>query len=114
MTMQVRRSMTEPMSSWSGDSRETRPSVSDKDNEIPRFQTKRTSNRTTIRGGREVSELTVKYSRHGEGAFPEAPAPAYQPEAGGRVHPGGKYAMRPIGNDGRIHRSESISEYLNP
>lgn len=66
----------------------------------------------TISDRRGMPELTVRYRNASEAEILRLPPPAYRSEPRA-VFPGVQYGMGQIGRDGRVHRPESISEYLS-
>lgn len=72
----------------------------------------RRSGVSTIRGRRGLSELSVTCPEPYEIGMPRKPLAAHR--SGPAVFPGVKYGMGQMGNDGRVHRPESIFEHLHP
>ena len=86
--------------------------------ELPRLQAERAQfsdgKRGTIRDRRGMPKLVCPKVRKREGEMPRLPPPAHRSEPKA-VFPGARlYGMGQMVNDGRVHRPESIFEYVRP
>ena len=91
--------------------------------EYPRFHKTTPRQGPTIRGRRNMPELRfgnrkeVRLQAEDGGGepspMPSLPEPAFR-SAPRAVFPGTRYGMGQLGNDGNVHRPESIFEYVRP
>lgn len=90
--------------------------------DYPRFYKTTPRQGPTIRGRRNMPELNFgnrKVSLQAEdrgsehSPMPSLPEPAFR-SAPRAVFPGTRYGMGQLGNDGKVHRPESIFEYVRP